>query len=107
MEEHLILDREARETQKLLYGSYVAFCSEQGDEPMNNRAFGKALTNQLIGTIEGPNGRTKDKARDQIRFGARLKTSADEAIAEPVFQPNTQSMGEEWPQSSVDRFEAV
>lgn len=72
--EALFFDPKASETHKALYSNFASFCEVRGYEVMNTRAFGKALSNQQIITMSGPGGRTADKQRDWIRFGARLKT---------------------------------
>lgn len=104
----VVFDPKGSETQKAFYASYVRFCEELGDEPLNNRSFGRALSNQLITIIEGPCGRTKDKARDQIRFGARLKTVADEQPEDRERQmPTSTSLDVEIAASCLDEFETV
>ncbi len=77
LSEFVVLDPKASVTNKALYASYCEFCTATGDDPINAKAFGRSLSNQQITTRSGPGGRTPDKRRDWLRFGARLKTGAD------------------------------
>jgi len=106
--EWLVFDPKASQTQKTLYASFEEFCVSRGYEVLSTKGFGKALSNLQIITRDGPGSRSADKARDWIRFGARLKTAEeiageiDEARA-GLKSENAQSEAPE----SVAEFETV